>query len=60
MLAVEPDLLLGLAQRRFLRCVVAGVHMSAGKTDLAGVMKQVVRALGEHRRQAVRVGHQRH
>jgi hypothetical protein len=55
---LEPDLLLGLAQRGGLQ-VLAGLRAAARKRDLPGVPAQVLAALGEHQPGALRQPEQR-
>ena len=44
---VEPDLLLGLAQRRIERRLVGRIDLAARKGDLAGMLFEMRRALGQ-------------
>ena len=50
---VHPQLLLGLPQGRVQVRRVTGLHPAAGEGDLAGVGRQVARALGEDDDQVV-------
>ena len=46
-IAIQPDLLLGLAQRGVERRSVGRIDLAAGKGNLAGVIVEMRRALGQ-------------
>ena len=56
----EPDLLFRLPQRRLLAARVPRLRPPAGKADLAGVIVQMRRALGEQHLYAFGAAHERH
>ena len=55
----QPDLLVGLAQRRMPGILVLGLDAAAGKADLAGVILERFGTLGQQHRQSGVALHQR-
>ena len=53
MTPVQADFFLRFPERSRLGALIAGVHVTARKADLTGMMGQVIRPLGKQRRKAI-------